>query len=155
MLRCQHCQFDNQGDALACARCGHALPRNTAAAPPSSESKLPDWLQAIDLGHPPAGPESGSDSTNHRAGNVGHVGAVAAVAALPVQVRRSRVPLVMPDRPLTPVSESVLPLDMGEPGDLSVKDGTVGPRRSNRRLAVLVAILVVLLIVLGYFIIGR
>ena len=155
MLRCQHCQFDNQSDALACARCGHALPRATTAPSAGSEAKLPDWLQAIDMSQAKAGPEPESDHLNHHANNTDLVGAVAAAAALPVHVRRSRVPLVVADRPLTPASESELSLPLDQPGAGAAKDSKAGPKPSNRRLVVLVAILVVLLLVLAYFILER
>lgn len=87
MRRCANCEFENGADATACARCGQPLSRDGGVAT-AARGEMPAWLSSLQSG------EGGEKASATPAG-----GAVAAAAALPIQVRRSRVPVLSVDAP--------------------------------------------------------
>jgi hypothetical protein len=91
--QCNSCQFENADDARVCARCGAVLARgdseSAAQASDQSEPTLPAWMQSMQHG--------GEHQLVAGTANGVAAGAVATVASLPVQVRRSRGPLLTVD----------------------------------------------------------
>lgn len=86
MRRCAKCEYENSDDAGVCARCSRPLAQPVTAAAETA-LRTPDWLGAMSS---PAADTSAA--TSPRA-----TGALADAAALPVQVRRSRVPVLSVD----------------------------------------------------------
>jgi hypothetical protein len=150
MRRCTNCQYDNLDDAVACARCGHAFapleePR------PSRASGLPDWLASMQ----PARAATASVSENGQHNRTQAIGSVTDASSLPVQVRRSRVPLLAPDRPAaavepvmdsSPMSASAAPLPAMMSGTPAVADA-MSSRRTARTVILALAILVLAILV--------
>ena len=89
--QCNSCRFENADDARACARCGALLAAsNSETAAQEAAPALPDWMQSMQHGGDP-------QLVGAMAANGTASGAVATVATLPVQVRRSRGPLLTID----------------------------------------------------------
>ena len=135
MRRCHNCRFENANDATVCARC--AQPLVTAANPAAEDAApaLPDWLQSMQRGAESAGTPVATSSASS---------AVAAAATLPVQVRRSRVPLLS----VAGRAGAAEPVDTPSPvatGATAPADTTAVPvRRSNRLRSALLRAIVVL-----------
>ena len=136
MRRCNHCQFENVDDATACARCGQAvrLPAGTAADETASPAQ-PGWMQSMHMG---AGPEGAPSSSN----------AVAAAATLPVQVRRSRVPVLSVAGHKTAASAPDLPGTAAGSAAGRLSDDAA-PTLRSKRLWLLIALVVVIVVLIA------
>lgn len=96
MRRCNNCQYENAEEAKACARCAQPLSAPVAVAASAGTSlEAPDWLQGMQL-------KASDDQDATTPATNGS--AVAAAATLPVQIRRSRVPVLAVDARRSPQS---------------------------------------------------
>jgi hypothetical protein len=142
MRRCSNCQFENVADAKACARCGQELTSSShGTADMDTTSGLPDWMRSL---------QQGVGGQTEVGASLALANAVATAATLPVQVRRSRVPVLSVSGP--PRSETDAP-----PLTLPVADATAphpaagsATRHSRRwRLIIPIAIIIACLIYLA------
>ena len=130
-----------------CARCGVVLATSSAeSAAQESEPALPVWMQSMQRGGEPQLVASG-------AANGTASGAVAAVAILPVQVRRSRGPLLTVDAGsgATSVSASGVAVPGSEGASLSANGEPVSTRAGSRRLR-LILLMVIIIAALAYLV---
>lgn len=143
MRRCNNCQYQNSDDASACARCKQKLEVPvTANAGGKTEAEAPAWLYSL---HPAGRPETANATTASSAAET-----LADAAAMPVQVRRSRVPVLSVDgRRFGPSAAAAI---AGRSNAEASAD--MPPQRSARRLprAVLILILIVLIAALAFLV---
>lgn len=147
MRRCANCEFENGADATACARCGQPLNRDGGVAT-AARGEMPAWLSSLQPG------EGGEKAGATPAG-----GAVAAAAALPIQVRRSRVPVLSVDAPraTTPAERpgASATVDAGAPSAAGSVGAAVGagvlaaaPTASRNRQRLLLLLLLIVAIIM-------
>ncbi|MGI8912914.1 MAG: hypothetical protein ACR2JY_03830 [Chloroflexota bacterium] len=147
MRRCSNCQFDNLDDAKVCARCGQGLVLTGAGtAGPDVSPVLPAWMHAV---------QTGTDSAPARsaAPTGASPGSVAAAATLPVQVRRSRGPILSVNgapRQTVAATPAGAVLDAGMAP--SISDGAALPKRRSRRLH-LILLIALIIAVLAFLVI--
>jgi hypothetical protein len=138
MRHCNNCQYENAEEARACARCGQPLSAAVAVAAGSSPStEAPDWLRGIQL-------KATDDQAAPAPAMTG--GAVAAAATLPVQIRRSRVPVLAVDArrlPVAPVLHTAAPPESPSQAEPTpeIPPATVG--RPSRLLLVLILAVII------------
>ena len=141
--QCNSCQFENANDARVCARCGVLLvTSSTETATQEAAPALPDWMQAMQRG---GERELVASATGPDAAS----GAVAMAATLPVQVRRSRGPLLTVDGSygIALASAPGVAVSGGDVASLPPA-GELGPARvrsSRLRLVLLITIIIVAL----------
>lgn len=141
MDRCSNCQFENVADARACARCGQRLTSSDSGAPEADgSSTLPDWMRSVQAG---ANRQSESGVALLRSGGV------AEAATLPVQVRRSRVPVLSVGSPTRAAAVDAAFIGTSAAGlaPAPASDETATPRAGNRLPLILLAALIVALII--------
>jgi hypothetical protein len=144
MGRCNNCQFENVADAKACARCGQRLVTGGGGvADADAASTLPDWMRSVqtDVGR------------QREAGPVlAQSGGVAAAATLPVQVRRSRVPVLSVSGPAAAAAGDV-PSSVTSPASVASATGgdvPATPRRSSRLRMILLVAVIIAIAILAY-----
>jgi hypothetical protein len=141
MGRCSNCQFENVADASACARCGQRLTTGDPGTPTGDgAATLPDWMRSV---------QSGVDRRGEAGVALLQTGGVAAAATLPVQVRRSRVPVLSVGGPALTTTADAAFIGSSAPGfaPATGDDETAAPRLGNRlRMILLVAIVVALIL---------
>ena len=143
MRRCANCEYENSDDAKVCARCGRALPQQVAAGEPRQQA--PGWLSAVPAeGAPVAAPAAAG-------------GSVAEAAALPVQVRRSRVPVLSVDARRVGGAATAVQERPAEPvAAAAVQDeATAGEAPAKRRAPVLPLVLLLIVLAIVVFLVAH
>ena len=141
MGRCSNCQFENVADARACARCGQRLTSSDhGTQEPDGSSTLPDWMRSV---------QAGANRQSEPGVALLQPGGVAEAAALPVQVRRSRVPVLSVGSPVRAAAADAAFISSSTAGvpPAIAGDETATPRAGNRLPLILLVALIVALII--------
>ena len=138
--QCNSCQFENADDARICARCGVVLAASGAeTAAQEAAPTLPDWMQSMQRGGEP-------QLVASAAANGVASGVVATVATLPVQVRRSRGPLLTVDAGWGAASTSTSDAAVSDSDGpmLTPGGGPISTRAASNRLRLILLIVIVI-----------